>query len=69
MIKAWGFEKNIPSATMQVMLQKKKDRSMKGKDTTFVWRSHQVPEKRLAEFENRNIGGSMSSSMPQAGKR
>lgn len=63
MIKVWGFEKNIQESSKKLMLEKKKERALKGKDTTFIWGFIEVPQKRLEQ-----IADSMGTPMPQAGK-
>ncbi len=68
MIKAWGFEKNIPGTAKKLMLEKRRERTMKGKDTTFLWGFNEVPQKRLDQFENGQIGDSMGTPMRPAGK-
>jgi hypothetical protein len=67
-IKVWGFEKNVPETAKKLMLEKKKERTMKGKNTSFLWGFNEVPQKRLEQFENGQIGGSMGTPMRQAGK-
>jgi hypothetical protein len=68
MIKSWGFEKNVSETAKKLMVEKKKERARKGKDTTFHWGFNEVPQKRLEQFENRQVGDSMGTPKLQAGE-
>lgn len=66
-IKEWGFEKNVPNAIKRTMLEKKRERTMKGKDTNFLWGFNAVPLKRLEEFEKGQAESLMGALNHQAG--
>lgn len=67
-IKEWGFEKNVPESVKRTMVEKKKERTMTGKDTIFQWGCNEVPQKRLEQFENGQTESSMSTSAPKVGQ-
>ena len=67
-LEDWNMKKNLPHQDMMILIAKRDERKLSGKDTVFLYNGQKLPDARFDRFLKRGFVVDEIPPSPNAGK-